>query len=45
MKRHIKAEPEGMRLLAIGSVPGGVYQPLPYTELGGPEELGEGIVS
>ena len=44
VKRHIKADPEGMRLLAIGGVPGGVYTAPAPTELGGPEELGEGAV-
>lgn len=41
--RHVAPGPEGMRMLVIGGVPGGVYEPRPETELGGPEELGEGV--
>ena len=42
--RHIKPAADGMRMLVVGGVPGGVYEPSPETELGGPEELGEGVV-
>lgn len=36
--RHVKAGPNGLRMLAIGGVPGGAYEAHPMTELGGPEE-------
>ena len=42
--RHVKAGPDGLRLLVLGGVPGGVYQAPAMTELGGPEEMGQGIV-
>jgi|SRR5581483_772409 len=42
--RHVKAGAGGLRLLVIGGVPGGVYRAPAPTELGGPEEMGEGIV-
>jgi mannose-6-phosphate isomerase-like protein (cupin superfamily) len=35
-KRHIEPGADGVRILAIGGVPGGVYQPPEFTELGGP---------
>jgi mannose-6-phosphate isomerase-like protein (cupin superfamily) len=35
-KRHITPGPEGVRILAVGGVPGGAYTPPPFTELGGP---------
>lgn len=35
--RKIHPGPDGVRILAIGGIPGGVYEPPPYTELGGPE--------
>ena len=38
-KRKITPGPEGLRLLAIGGVPGGTFKAHPVTELGGPEEL------
>ncbi len=39
-KRQIKPGAEGMRLLAIGGVPGAVYEAPAYTELGAPDPLG-----
>ena len=41
-KRKITPGAEGMRLLAVGGVPGGTFTPHPITELGGPETM-EGI--
>ena len=35
--RRIHPGPEGVRILALGGIPGGVYEAPPYTELGGPE--------
>lgn len=35
-KRKIKSGPEGARILALGGVPGGVYSPPEFSELGGP---------
>jgi mannose-6-phosphate isomerase-like protein (cupin superfamily) len=35
--RKIHPGPDGVRILAIGGIPGGVYEPPAYTELGGPE--------
>ena len=42
VKRHVRGGLDGMRLLVIGGVPGSAYEPHPVTELGGPEEIGEG---
>ncbi|HKP19428.1 MAG TPA: cupin domain-containing protein [Gaiellaceae bacterium] len=42
--RHVEPGPGGMRMLVIGGVPGGVYTAPAPTELGGPEEMGEGVV-
>lgn len=39
VKRKFTPGPDGLRLLAIGGVPGGTFTPHPVTELGGPEEL------
>jgi quercetin dioxygenase-like cupin family protein len=39
-KRQIKPGAEGMRLLAIGGVPGAVYEAPAFTELGAPDPLG-----
>jgi mannose-6-phosphate isomerase-like protein (cupin superfamily) len=36
-KRRIQPGPEGVRILAVGGVPGGAYQPPDFTDLGGPE--------
>jgi len=36
-KRKIKAGPEGVKMLALGAVPGSAYQAPEFTELGGPE--------
>jgi mannose-6-phosphate isomerase-like protein (cupin superfamily) len=35
--RKILPGPEGVKILAIGGVPGGVYSPPAFTELGGPD--------
>jgi quercetin dioxygenase-like cupin family protein len=35
-RRKLYAGPDGMRLLAIGAIPGKPYSPSPITELGGP---------
>ena len=37
--RKIHPGPEGVRILAVGGIPGGVYAAPPYTELGGPEPV------
>jgi len=39
-KRRIRPGAEGMRLLAIGGVPGSAYEAPDYTELGAPDPLG-----
>ncbi len=39
-KRQIKPGADGMRLLAIGGVPGAVYEAPAFTELGAPDPLG-----
>jgi mannose-6-phosphate isomerase-like protein (cupin superfamily) len=36
-KRRILPGPDGVRILAVGGVPGGAYTPPVFTELGGPE--------
>jgi mannose-6-phosphate isomerase-like protein (cupin superfamily) len=36
-KRKIRSGPSGARILVVGGVPGAVYQPPAFTELGGPE--------
>jgi mannose-6-phosphate isomerase-like protein (cupin superfamily) len=36
-KRKIKAGPQGVKILALGAVPGGTYEAPAFTELGGPE--------
>ena len=35
-KRQIHPGPGGVRILVLGGVPGGVYEPPTFTELGGP---------
>jgi mannose-6-phosphate isomerase-like protein (cupin superfamily) len=35
-KRQIRPGPDGVRMLVLGGVPGGVYEPPSFTELGGP---------
>lgn len=37
--RKILPGPEGVRILAIGGLRGGVYSPPPFTELGGPDPV------
>jgi mannose-6-phosphate isomerase-like protein (cupin superfamily) len=37
--RKIHPGPEGVRILALGGVPGGVYTSAPYWELGGPDPV------
>ena len=39
-KRRITPGPEGMRLIALGGVPGKAYEAPGYTELGAPDPLG-----
>jgi len=39
-KRKITPGPEGMRLIALGGVPGKAYEAPDYTELGAPDPLG-----
>ena len=39
VRRRLRGGPQGIRVLAIGGVPGAAYEPHPYTQLGGPEEL------
>ena len=36
-KRQIHPGPEGVRILAVGGVPGGTYSAPDFTDLGGPE--------
>jgi mannose-6-phosphate isomerase-like protein (cupin superfamily) len=36
-KRKIKAGPQGVKILALGGVPGSAYKAPDFTELGGPE--------
>ena len=36
-KRQIHPGPDGVRILAVGGVPGGPYQAPEFTDLGGPE--------
>ena len=37
--RRLRGGPQGIRVLAIGGVPGAAYEPQPYSQLGGPGEL------
>jgi len=37
--RKIHPGPAGVRILALGGVPGGVYSPPAFTELGGPDPV------
>lgn len=39
VKRRIIPGDEGMRLIAIGGVPGAAYEPPPYTEVGAADPL------
>ena len=39
--RKILPGPEGVKILAIGGVPGGVYAPPAFTELGGPDPVAD----
>jgi quercetin dioxygenase-like cupin family protein len=39
VRRRLRSGPHGMRVLAIGGVAGVAFEPHPYTELGGPEQL------
>lgn len=34
-RRRIRSSADGLRILALGGVPGAVYEPPPFTELGG----------
>jgi quercetin dioxygenase-like cupin family protein len=38
-KRHIAPGADGIRMLALGGVPGGLYKAPEFTELGGPEPV------
>jgi mannose-6-phosphate isomerase-like protein (cupin superfamily) len=38
-RRRIRTGPDGARILAIGGVPGAVYEPAENTPLGGPETI------
>ena len=38
-RRRVRTGPDGARLLMIGAVPGGVYEPQENSRLGGPETL------
>jgi mannose-6-phosphate isomerase-like protein (cupin superfamily) len=38
-RRRVRSGPDGARLLMIGAVPGGVYEPPENSRLGGPETL------
>jgi len=38
-KRKIHGGPQGARILVVGGVPGRVYEPPPFTELGGPDPV------
>ena len=40
-KRRIKPGAKGMRLLALGGVPGAVYEPPDYSEVGAPDPLAD----
>jgi mannose-6-phosphate isomerase-like protein (cupin superfamily) len=37
--RKIHPGPEGVRILALGGIPGEAYTPAPFTELGGPDPV------
>lgn len=39
IRRRVRTGPDGARLLMIGAVPGGVYEPQENSRLGGPETL------
>jgi len=39
-KRSIKAGSNGVRILALGAIPGKAYSAPAFTELGGPEQPG-----
>jgi hypothetical protein len=39
--RKIHPGPEGVRILAVGGIPSGVYSPPAYTDLGGPEPVAD----
>jgi mannose-6-phosphate isomerase-like protein (cupin superfamily) len=38
-RRKVRSGPDGLRLLALGGVPGQAYQPAAITELGGPDPM------
>jgi mannose-6-phosphate isomerase-like protein (cupin superfamily) len=38
-RRKIRSGPEGLRILALGGVPGQAYEPAAITELGGPDPM------
>jgi hypothetical protein len=39
--RKIIPGPAGVKILALGGVPGSVYEPPSYTELGGPDPVAD----
>ena len=41
-KRKLLAGPEGMRVLALGGVPGQVFRPKSFTEVGAPDPFAGG---
>jgi hypothetical protein len=45
VRRRLRSGPDGLRVLAIGGVPGTAYAAPPNSELGGPENLLPGAVS
>jgi mannose-6-phosphate isomerase-like protein (cupin superfamily) len=44
-RRRFRSGPQGARLLAMGGVPGAVYEPPANSELGGPETFNPGAES
>jgi hypothetical protein len=39
VRRKLWPGPDGMRVLALGAIPGAVYESPPITELGAPDPL------
>jgi hypothetical protein len=38
-RRHVLAGPDGIRVLIVGGIPGGAYEPWHRTELGAPDPM------